>query len=253
MKIFNSLFLFIFLIIPLFYSLLETKTEGTVLYRANLIKAKVYNQEFIDGYPNEYNESLKIDSLLCDARYSVSFQDHKSFGTTHFTSDPQNELLEIAISQMDNNMMQSYNHKTGVNTSLVNFAGDLLAITRNHKNAWKVDYTRIKTIDGYKCYYAVYKGLSSKQNNSSHPIYAWFTPEIPVPFGPAGYGGLPGLIIELVENNISMIAININLEPLSKDVIMIENAKKTFTVEDFLAKQEEMRNAAKRLYISGNR
>jgi GLPGLI family protein len=229
------------------------QNEGSVLYHANWIKHKTYNQEFIQGYPDEYKESLKIDSLLCDARYSVNFQGHKSYGTTHFSSDAKDFFLNMGISQMDNDMMHSYNSNSGVNTSLLNFAGDIIAITRNHKNAWQVDYAKTKNIDGYKCYFAKYTGLSLKNRPSSEPIYAWFTPEIPVPFGPAGYGGLPGLILELVENKISLIAIVINIEPLPKDVVMIESAKRMFPVAEFLEKQVEMRKAAKRLMISGNK
>ncbi|MCG1035147.1 GLPGLI family protein [Polaribacter sargassicola] len=30
----------------------------------------------------------------------------------------------------------------------------------------------------------------------------WFTPDIPVPFGPMGYGGFPGLVVEVKNNNI---------------------------------------------------
>jgi GLPGLI family protein len=253
MKIITSIILFMLFTFPLSESLLKDKNEGSVLYHANWIKNKVYNQEFIDGYPNEYKESLKMDSLLSEARYSVSFQGDKSYGSTHFANDPDNYLLNIAITQMDNDMMHSYNNKTGINTSLLNFAGDLIALTRNHQNAWKIDYSRTKTIDGYKCYYAKYKGLSSKHNSTSEPIYAWFTPEIPVPYGPAGYGGLPGLILELIENNISMIAVHINLRPLSNDVVMIESAKRMFTVKEYLEKKDDMRKVAKRLIISGNK
>ncbi len=32
-------------------------------------------------------------------------------------------------------------------------------------------------------------------------VEAWFTPEIPVPLGPSRYGGLPGLILVLTEND----------------------------------------------------
>ena len=32
-------------------------------------------------------------------------------------------------------------------------------------------------------------------------VVAWFTPEIPIATGPSWYGGLPGLILEIVEKN----------------------------------------------------
>ena len=34
---------------------------------------------------------------------------------------------------------------------------------------------------------------------------AWFTPEIPVSTGPAMYGGLPGLILEISDGNRTML------------------------------------------------
>ena len=57
-----------------------------------------------------------------------------------------------------------------------------------------------KSIDGVICYKA-----ESKQNyynyrtdkNIVRNIEAWFAPEFPASFGPEGYGGLPGLILEL--------------------------------------------------------
>ena len=58
------------------------------------------------------------------------------------------------------------------------------------KNDWTISYEK-KMIGGFKCYKATKKCKCGKD------IVAWFTPEIPVPFGPAGYGGAPGLILEL--------------------------------------------------------
>ncbi|RUA28261.1 MAG: hypothetical protein DSY76_04505, partial [Bacteroidetes bacterium] len=51
-----------------------------------------------------------------------------------------------------------------------------------------------KYIGKYKCFKATssYAGC-----NKNQIITVWFTPDIPVPFGPAGYGGLPGLILEV--------------------------------------------------------
>ena len=50
-----------------------------------------------------------------------------------------------------------------------------------------------------------------------HPVIAWYCPEIPYKFGPAGYGGLPGMILELQEKNNVFGAIKIELKaPLEK-------------------------------------
>ena len=58
------------------------------------------------------------------------------------------------------------------------------------QNDWTISYEK-KYIGGYKCYKA------TKKCKCGQDIAAWFTPEIPVPFGPAGYGGTPGLILQL--------------------------------------------------------
>ncbi len=58
------------------------------------------------------------------------------------------------------------------------------------QNNWTITYEK-KMIGGFKCYKA------TKKCKCGQDIVAWFTPEIPVPFGPAGYGGAPGLILQL--------------------------------------------------------
>ena len=50
-----------------------------------------------------------------------------------------------------------------------------------------------KKIDQYLCYKAILK-------NSDKKVEAWYTNEIKAPYGPKGYSGLPGLILELKEN-----------------------------------------------------
>jgi len=69
---------------------------------------------------------------------------------------------------------------------------------------------KTKIIGGYLCYQAVstkeYKGRKSY-------TVAWYTPQIPVNFGPKGYNGLPGLILELERGTIQYNAIKIKLNP----------------------------------------
>lgn len=54
--------------------------------------------------------------------------------------------------------------------------------------------------------YTVYKATRTKVVENSKgrfesQVIAWFAPEIPYSFGPIGYGGLPGLIIQLEDNS----------------------------------------------------
>ncbi len=47
-----------------------------------------------------------------------------------------------------------------------------------------------KTITGFACYKA-----ELPENKQIKEV--WFTPQIPASFGPLGFGGLPGLILEV--------------------------------------------------------
>ncbi|MDO6491191.1 MAG: GLPGLI family protein [Cellulophaga sp.] len=53
-----------------------------------------------------------------------------------------------------------------------------------------------KKIEGYICYKASRTTLNEKTGNPEL-TEAWYTLDIPLPYGPAGCGGLPGLILEL--------------------------------------------------------
>lgn len=52
---------------------------------------------------------------------------------------------------------------------------------------------KVKKIDQYICYKAILK-------NSDKKVEAWYTEKIKAPYGPKGYYGLPGLILELKED-----------------------------------------------------
>jgi GLPGLI family protein len=59
---------------------------------------------------------------------------------------------------------------------------------------WKI-LDQIKEVNGYICLQA-----ETRNPLKNQVIHAWFTDEIPYSFGPEGYGGLPGLILELEIN-----------------------------------------------------
>ena len=55
-------------------------------------------------------------------------------------------------------------------------------------------------------------------------ITAWYTPQIPVSHGPAQYGGLPGLILELTTDNSVMLCTKVVMNPEKR--IQISEPKK---------------------------
>lgn len=75
------------------------------------------------------------------------------------------------------------------------------------KRKWEL-LAEKKEIAGYQCYKAVYtlthnyKGKHIKIRD----YIAWYTPEIPIPFGPEEFVGLPGLVLEASREDYHFIA-----------------------------------------------
>lgn len=78
---------------------------------------------------------------------------------------------------------------------------------------WKI-LNEIKEVAGYICMKA-----ETQDTLKDHVIHAWFATDIPVPGGPEGYYGLPGMILELNMNEGSVIitATKVNLEPTEEE------------------------------------
>ena len=77
-------------------------------------------------------------------------------------------------------------------------------------------------------------------------ITAWFTPEIPVSTGPSLFGGLPGLILEVNADRLTMLCTKVVLNPKDKIKIKEPNKGKEVTMSEYekiaADKAEEMRN-----------
>jgi len=80
-----------------------------------------------------------------------------------------------------------------------------------NKYNWKL-LKETKKILGYDCFKAIgelkeYSYIRKK--DLVIPIVVWYVPTIAAPFGPAGYDGLPGLILESSSSSFYLIANNI--------------------------------------------
>lgn len=55
-----------------------------------------------------------------------------------------------------------------------------------------------KTVNGHTCKKAIYHHKVETRNGiRKFPVEVWYAPDLPLNFGPLGYNGLPGLILEL--------------------------------------------------------
>jgi len=93
-----------------------------------------------------------------------------------------------------------------------------------------------RTINGYVTYKAT-------RNNGK--VIAWYTPSIPIGFGPKGEYGLPGLIIELELGKIVFKATKITLNPKNKFVVKEPKSGKRVTYEEY---SEIMKKARKSIF-----
>ncbi|WP_405610626.1 GLPGLI family protein [Polaribacter sp. Asnod1-A03] len=104
--------------------------------------------------------------------------------------------------------------------------GELFLIEINAKK-WKITQES-KKIGRYLCF----KAIDIESTNKKMKPVVWFTPELPVSFGPLKYNGLPGLVllVELSKRTISASEIIIN--PKKEIVIKKPTKGKKMTAEE---------------------
>tara|TARA_B100001287_G_scaffold25893_1_gene18780 strand:- start:1899 stop:2732 length:834 start_codon:yes stop_codon:yes gene_type:complete len=116
------------------------------------------------------------------------------------------------------------------------FMGKKFLISHNQENLNWVMEKESKMIGNYLCFKATAKvkkpktmtsvwGDSEKENDSINKssekniddgysiVTAWYSPQIPVSHGPAEYGGLPGLILELTTDSTVMLCTKVIMNP----------------------------------------
>ena len=92
-----------------------------------------------------------------------------------------------------------------------NLLGNNIYQKKNAAVEWVLT-NETKIIDGFTCMKATSNfKVVSKEKIFNHPVIAWYCPSIPYSFGPNGYSGLPGLILELQVRNVVYGATQIDL------------------------------------------
>lgn len=224
------------LIVTLFFigSIFSQKTiSGKVTYNYDIIEVSSTDKKVPQNVVNDFNRSLKEnkDKII----FSLTFNNSKSnyrISQKKMNLD-KNQLLNYAkiITGADEDIFVDLENKESFKK--LDFFGEYYIIKKTLDDIWILTQ-ETKTINEYTCYKAF---LKNKRQNSPL-VFAWYTPKIPVNFGPKGYGNLPGLILELTIGPIVYYATKIELNPSD----MIEINKPT---KGKLMSEEEFENLLK--------
>lgn len=106
------------------------------------------------------------------------------------------------------------------------------------KTDWEIT-TDKKIISNHECIKATCNLMSDIGDGKMDILYlltAWYCPEIKAPFGPKGYGGLPGMILEVTQNSVTFTASKIYSNS-GNTIFTIPNESTIQTESDFIEKR----------------
>ena len=166
---------------------------------------------------------------------------------------PQTEGMQILFVSTDGSDILYRNTKENRFTSQNEVFGKIFLIKDAlEKEDWTLE-SETKNIGDYTCYKATKKrmvevmesgisvngdkDLDAEQEEAPQmkeiTITAWYTPQIPVNSGPAGYYGLPGLILEVHDDQETIICSKVVLNPKNKVTINEPTKGKEITQKKF--------------------
>lgn len=165
--------------------------NGSIRYAA---KTMFDDNANIEAIQNELDASKKEETRIS---FTLNFnKEESSFFVNPILGSTSESIEEYCTSAM-------VKTKCYVNVANKEFRrvgalnGAEYIINEEQKADWQLT-NETKTINGYLCYKATSMfHIQSWNDNPKFNITAWYTPKIPASFGPNGYHGLPGLILEL--------------------------------------------------------
>ena len=171
----------------LFIIKINAQKSGIVIYKV-INEVTNFNNK---GAENNFSAlDKKVYEIAKDFNFILKFNSKESlyFWEEEMPDENTNKYLLIMARVMGGGMTITYQNKID---SLILVQGHdprtkepYRETSSLYKYNWKIT-KEIDTILGYPVIKAVGKNVE-----------VWFTPNIPVPFGPASYGGLPGLILK---------------------------------------------------------
>lgn len=191
-----------------------TEYQGKVIYKiVNADSPEVMKKKIEDATKNSGANAAEYQELISateDKRSQLEFeiifnQTQSIFRHLEIlaSDDPLEKMqYNMALSTSGGNYVYYKNLPEKKRIKQLNHSGQLINIQQDFDLLdWEIT-TEQKKIGAYTCIKAIaFREVLDKNKEKTTKTYtAWFTPEIPVPFGPCGIDGLPGLVLEASDN-----------------------------------------------------
>lgn len=164
-----------------------------------------------------------VNSAVKDLEFKLVFSLNESFFSE----------LEKLDSEKTNALSNNLARKMGIGNGIfyMNTIKDRIIIQKSlssdlflieseiESQKWKKT-NETKQIGKYACFKATTTVLEETVSAGTveREVIAWYTPQIPAPFGPAGFGGLPGLILEIQKGQFILYAEKISLNAKTEKI-----------------------------------
>lgn len=213
-------------------------TEGKILYEEKMnmhidLKSDGENDEMMEqlkAMMPEHRISKKMLTFVESASLYTNFDDGEV--PEEMTLEGEGMQFKMKFEEPEDILYKNLDERTMVRQQEF-FTRKFLIKDKSDEKKWKLT-GESKEILGYMCQQAT-------SGDTTDKVIAWFTPEIPVSGGPASYGQLPGMILEVEANEGKMLitASSITLEAVDKKIIAEPKKGKVVTKEEFKKLQEE--------------
>ncbi len=219
------------LIVALPTLLVAQNTEGVITYE-EIIKLKIQlspeMQQYASMIPSEEKTNMDLFFTAKESFYTKSKKVEEAESNPFEGNDVNVKKMVIGGG---GSTQTYYNLEDNTGLQAEDLMGKKFLVTLDReKQDWRV-LGEQKVIGGYNC-------IKAEMMVDSTNIAAWFTPQIPVSVGPAGFYGLPGAILFLEMSgkgpNISFTAKEIKLEKLENPIEAPSKGKKV-SEEEFEA------------------
>lgn len=231
-KIFTFLFLYVTITIN------SQDISGIVKYSADL-NIKQIPENKLEEISKENVQQLKFvleNSKPVD--FQLKFNNNESIYEKLEQLDIVSERNVENITNIITGKGKYYTNKlTDEILNQKNSFGQLFIVSMDKKKWVLINET--KKIKNYLCYKAkTLKKIENSQGLTEFDVIAWYTTKLPFSYGPKEFNGLPGLILELTDGNITIKVTEIDLNPDGDFKIKkpIKGKKITLTKFNIIAK-----------------